>query len=407
MSVPKLRFPEFRDDAEWGKKLLKKVIQEFRKKSTVQDEYEVLTSSRGGLIRQKDYYDNNSITDRDNVGFNVIPPNYLTYRSRSDDNLFFFNENKLGITGIISSYYPVFQLHEGCRHFFVYLLQYFAKYVGKYSIGTSQTVLSLNVLKSIELPFPKNSEQQKIAACLTSLDDLISVEGSKLDSLKNHKQGLMQQLFPSEIESVPSVRFEGFEEDWGERKLGELASKINQKNKGSKVTRVLTNSASNGIVDQRDYFDKDIANQNNLDGYYVVDKGDYVYNPRISTVAPVGPISKNMIGMGVMSPLYTVFRFKNRNNSFYEQFFKTNQWHTYLKVMSNSGARHDRMSIATDDFMAMPLPEPSSSEQQKIAACLSSLDDLITAQAAYIDTLKQHKKGLMQQLFPTADEAAT
>jgi type I restriction enzyme S subunit len=127
VSIPKLRFPEFRGSEAWEEEPLKKVIQEYRKKSTIQDEYEVLTSSRGGLVKQKDYYDNTRITDRDNIGFNIIPPNYLTYRSRSDDNLFFFNENKLGITGIISSYYPVFHLLEGDNKFFAYLLYFYAK----------------------------------------------------------------------------------------------------------------------------------------------------------------------------------------------------------------------------------------------------------------------------------------
>jgi type I restriction enzyme S subunit len=213
----------------------------------------------------------------------------------------------------------------------------------------------------------------------------------------------MQQLFPQEGESVPRLRFEGFKGDWAESTLDKLANRITQKNKAGTVIRVLTNSALYGILDQRDYFDKDIANPNNLEGYYVVDKYDYVYNPRVSTIAPVGPISKNKIGKGVMSPLYTVF--KNKNNDFYEQFFKSTYWHSYLKTISNNGARHDRMSITPDVFLDMPLPEPSPPEQQKIAACLSTLDDLITAQVAYIATLKQHKKGLMQQLFPSSDEA--
>jgi type I restriction enzyme S subunit len=138
----------------------------------------------------------------------------------------------------------------------------------------------------------------------------------------------MQQLFPQEGESVPRLRFEGFKGDWAESTLDKLANRITQKNKAGTVIRVLTNSALYGILDQRDYFDKDIANPNNLEGYYVVDKYDYVYNPRVSTIAPVGPISKNKIGKGVMSPLYTVF--KNKNNDFYEQFFKSTYWHSYL-----------------------------------------------------------------------------
>lgn len=205
---------------------------------------------------------------------------------------------------------------------------------------------------------------------------------------------------------VPNLRFPEFRDagEWEQKTLRELAKRITQKNKETEITRVLTNSAVDGIVDQRDYFDKDIANQNNLGGYFIVNKGDYVYNPRISNVAPVGPISKNKVGKGVMSPLYTVFRFKNSNNGFYEQYFKSTHWYQYLRIVSNSGARHDRMSITNDDFEEMPLPALSADEQQKIADCLSSIDDLITAHSQKHDALKAHKKGLMQQLFPTEGE---
>ena len=201
---------------------------------------------------------------------------------------------------------------------------------------------------------------------------------------------------------VPKLRFPEFRDKgaWEEKHLRDLAKRITRKNKTGAITRVLTNSAENGVVNQRDYFDKNIANQSNLGGYFIVDEGDYVYNPRVSNIAPVGPISKNKLGKGVMSPLYTVFRFKNRNNDFFEQYFKTTHWHHYLRMVSNSGARHDRMSITNGDFEIMPLPFPVPAEQQKIADCLSSLDELIAAQTHKLDTLKDHKKGLMQQLFP-------
>ncbi len=195
-TVPRLRFPEFRDVGEWVAYSLDGFIEEYREKSSSQDEHEVLTSARSGLIRQRDYYDNDRITERDNVGFNVIPPNYLTYRSRSDDRRFYLNENNLGITGIISTYYPVFRINGGSNKFFIALLSLHAELVGKHSVGTSQTVLSLNELRRIKLPIPKEPEQQKIADCLSSLDDLITAQSQRVNDLKTHKKGLMQQLFP-------------------------------------------------------------------------------------------------------------------------------------------------------------------------------------------------------------------
>ncbi|WOI46940.1 restriction endonuclease subunit S [Acidovorax sp. BLS4] len=205
---------------------------------------------------------------------------------------------------------------------------------------------------------------------------------------------------------VPNLRFPEFltAEGWQVAPLSQLATRTKKKNRDQTITRVLTNSAEFGVVDQRDFFDKDIATQGNLESYFVVDLGSYVYNPRISATAPVGPISKNKVGTGVMSPLYTVFKFENDSNEFYEHYFKTTGWHTYMRQASSTGARHDRMAISSDDFMAMPLPVSSPAEQQKIANCLSSLDELIAAQARKVDALKTHKKGLMQQLFPREGE---
>ncbi|MBS3947864.1 MAG: restriction endonuclease subunit S, partial [Dethiobacter sp.] len=204
------------------------------------------------------------------------------------------------------------------------------------------------------------------------------------------------------ITLLPRLRFPEFHliGAWKMNTLNSLAVKVTIRNKNGLVTRVLTNSAVDGVVDQSDYFEREIVTQSNIDNYLVIDEGDFVYNPRISSSAPVGPISKNNIGRGIMSPLYTIFRFNNSQNDFYEQYFKTNLWNGYLKTVSNTGARHDRISISVDKFMEMPLPSSSDKEQQKIADCLTSLDGLITAEDKKLSTLRAHKKGLMQKLFP-------
>lgn len=108
---------------------------------------------------------------------------------------------------------------------------------------------------------------------------------------------------------MPKLRFPEFRDApaWELWPLKKLAKRRTRKNVGAKVDRVLTNSAEHGVVDQRDYFEKDIANPGNLEGYFIIEKGDYVYNPRVSNFAPVGPIHKNDVGLGVKSPLYTVF----------------------------------------------------------------------------------------------------
>lgn len=206
---------------------------------------------------------------------------------------------------------------------------------------------------------------------------------------------------------IPELRFPEFKNEgkWEEKELGKLVKKISERNKAGLIKNVFTNSAIDGIVDQRDYFDKDIADKNNLENYYIVKEGDYVYNPRISNIAPVGPISKNKSNKkGAMSPLYTVFRFNIKNNDFFEYYFKSAHWYDAIRRVANTGARFDRMSISDSAFMEIPVLFPYPKEQQKIASCLSSLDDLIEAHVQKLDLLKDHKKGLMQNLFPQEGE---
>ena len=116
-----------------------------------------------------------------------------------------------------------------------------------------------------------------------------------------------------------------------------------------------------------------------MDGYYIVKNEDFVYNPRISTSAPVGPINRNKLGRtGVMSPLYTVFRPHDVDTTYLEHFFKCAYWHSFMNFNGDSGARSDRFSIKDDVFFQMPIPLPYIDEQRKIGELLTRLDHLIT-----------------------------
>ncbi len=218
-----------------------------------------------------------------------------------------------------------------------------------------------------------------------------------LSLLEDFKRGVMQRLFG---QALRFTRDNGSAfPDWEERKLGEIAERSTTKNSSMALTRVLTNSATQGVIDQGDYFDKDIANAANIGGYYIVRRGDFVYNPRISVSAPVGPIKRNNLADGIMSPLYTVFRFKAEDTDFFTQFFETSAWHSYMYSVANFGARHDRMAITTGDFMAMPLPFPRPDEQRKIADFLSAIDAKIDALSTQITEMQTFKKGLLQKMF--------
>lgn len=199
----------------------------------------------------------------------------------------------------------------------------------------------------------------------------------------------------------PKIRFKGYQEDWEQRKLKEIADKVSEKNKNNEFSEPFTNSAEQGIISQKDYFDREIVNNENLDGYYIVRNDDFIYNPRISVTAPVGPINRNRLGRnGVMSPLYTVFRTHDIDNLYLEFYFKTTKWHRFMKLNGDSGARFDRFTISSIQFMEMPIPYPTLEEQRKIGEYFDSLDNLITLHQRKCEETKNLKKYMLQKMFP-------
>ena len=177
----------------------------------------------------------------------------------------------------------------------------------------------------------------------------------------------------------PNIRFKGFTDDWEQRKLGEIAKKITAKNVGVQYTETFTNSAELGIISQNDFFDHSVSNPDNICGYYIVENNSFVYNPRISNLAPVGPINRNKLGRtGIMSPLYTVFKANGIDNKYLEWFFKSSSWHSFMYFNGDTGARSDRFAIKDTLFFEMPIPTPNIDEQRKIGNYIETLDHLIT-----------------------------
>ena len=203
----------------------------------------------------------------------------------------------------------------------------------------------------------------------------------------------------------PIIRFKGYEDDWEQRKLNEIADKVSEKNKNNEFSEPFTNSAEQGIISQKDFFDREIVNNENLNGYYIVRDDDFIYNPRISVTAPVGPINRNRLGRnGVMSPLYTVFRTHDIDNLYLEFYFKTTKWHHFMKLNGDSGARFDRFTISSMQFMKMPIPYPTIEEQRKIGKYFDDLDHLITLHQRKCKQTKILKKYMLQKMFPQNGE---
>lgn len=256
-------------------------------------------------------------------------------------------------------------------------------------------------IEKIKIAFPSLPEQQKIAECLSEMDNLIAAQGQKVEALKEKKRGMMQQMFPLQGETTPRLRFPGFTGEWDEKKLSDVFTRRTEKN-AEDNKNVLTISAHYGLISQLDFFKKSVS-ASNVTGYYLLHKGDFAYNKSSSQGKPVGAIKPlKLYDKGVVSTLYICFRCKDPNAvGFWEQYFDAGIFDKEIMSIAQEGARnHGLLNVPTSDFFELTVKKPSPSEQKKIAECLSAMDDLIASETAKLDALEDLKKGLMQQMFP-------
>ncbi|EAD3109729.1 restriction endonuclease subunit S, partial [Listeria monocytogenes] len=396
-SVPVIRFKGFSE--AWEQRKLGDLVVDYVEKTSVQNQFPMLTSSQQkGIVLQEDYFANRQVTTENNIGYFVLPRGYFTFRSRSDNDVFVFNRNDIIDRGIISYFYPVFTLKSADSDFFLRRINNgIQRQLSIQAEGTGQHVLSLKKFKNIVAMFPSEGEQKKIGSFFKQLDDTIALHQRKLDTLKQMKKGLLQQMFPKSEEDVPKIRFADFDEEWYQRKLGEISDKVIEKNKESTYFETLTNSAEYGIISQREFFNKDISNEKNLNGYYIVRENDFVYNPRISNYAPVGPIKRNKLGrIGIVSPLYYVFRTFDTNQSFLEYYFDGTVWHNFMLLNGDSGARADRFAIKDSVLKEMPIPYSTLYEQEKISFFLDEITIIINLHQNKLKKLSSLKKAYLQ-----------
>lgn len=398
--APAIRFKGFSD--AWEQRKLGELISEYKETVDSSCTLPVLTSSKTeGVILQEEHFGRKQ--QHDITGYNVLPRSYCTYRNRSDGVDFTFNVNECCDMGIISKFYPIFCGNNNDTYFLSLVLNNSDEVVHEIAYtctGTGQKVLSFLDLQKMSIRVPRQEEQKKTSAFFKQLDNLITLHQRKYEKLTNVKKSMLEKMFPQNGSSFPEIRFKGFTDAWEQRKLSEIADKVTEKNVGLQYVETFTNSAEFGIISQRDFFDHDIAKLGSLDGYYIVKNEDFVYNPRISTSAPVGPINRNKLGRtGVMSPLYTVFRPHDIDTTYLEHFFKCGYWHSFMNFNGDSGARSDRFSIKDNVFFQMPIPIPHIDEQRKIGELLTRLDHLITLHQRKLEKLQNIKKSMLEKMF--------
>lgn len=274
--------------------------------------------------------------------------------------------------------------------------------LSSYSQGKTVVHLRNSEIAKGTIRYPNISEQKTIVNYVLSLDAQISASTSRLASLKQMKAASLQAMFPQEGETVPKVRFKGFEGEWKKVKLNTFAKRIMRKNSNLESSLALTIASAYGLVSQAEYFNNLVVGSN-IQNYYLLKKGEFAYNKSYSNGYPFGSVKRlDRYEQGILSTLYIVFSIDNSVSSDYiTHFFDTTLWHKEIAERAEEGARnHGLLNIATRDFFDIYIWMPDSvKEQQSIASFFTSLDRQIALHAQRLEKLKQIKAACLDKMF--------
>lgn len=209
----------------------------------------------------------------------------------------------------------------------------------------------------------------------------------------------------------PKLRFKANDgnqyPEWEEKRLEEVAVRITRKNKDNCTDIPLTISSLDGLIDQRDFFNKIVASKD-MSGYYLLKRGEFAYNKSYSKGFDFGSIKRlNLYDEGALSTLYICFALNNNEDSdFYQKYFDSLSWYPELQKICAEGARnHGLLNVSTNDFFQLKLHVPKSKEeQQEIASLFTELDNLIQSAQKELDGYRELKQGMLQKMFPKKGE---
>ena len=412
--LPELRFPEFKNDGEWKFIKLKQLGTFYRGLTYGAED----TASNGLLVlRSGNIQDHNLVLNNNLVFVDKECPENL--KLQNGDIVICMSNGSKALVGKNAEYKGGYEgnitvgafcsILRPKNSFTKYLLQFdaYQDFIALSIGGGNINNLKNSDLEEFSCLAPKNrKEQQCIAACLSSLDELISAHSQKLELLKAHKKGLMQNLFPQEGEKVPKLRFKEFEDsgEWEEKELGEIAKFT--KGKGISKSDVV----ENGILPCIRYGElythykeiiTDVFSFTNVpvEGLILSKVNDVIIPSSGEThedIATASCVMKNGVALGgdlniIRPKINGIFLSYYLNNAKKREIVQIAQGISIIHLYSNQ-------------LQCLRIAIPAKKEQQKIASCLSSLDELITAQSKKIEQLKQHKKGLMHGLFPKINE---
>ncbi len=413
--TPSLRFPEFR--GAWEMKQMEKIAKPVLDRAKVAGLDTVLTlSAEQGIVNQGEYF-GKRIAGKNIDRYIRIHLNDFVYNDRITKQFAYGTIKRLSQlpSGIVSPIYKCFRFNEDESSIFWEWYFNSGSHDSELSSLANEGArsgrfnISIQKFLSTTVFCPKPDEQQKITECLSSLDEVIMAQGDRLDGLKDYKRGLMQQLFPADGQTTPTLRFPEFQgkDPWEVKLLGDQGDFLPSLT-GKKGEDFGAGNAK--FIPYLNVFQNTFINEKTLNLVNVADgerqnhvkKGDVFFTVSSETPEDAGMSSVLLesIENCYLNSFCAMFRFsvgKELNSVFIGYLLRQSVTRSYLSTRAQGATR---FNLSRDAFKNLPIYIPTPAEQQKIADCLFSLDQVITAQEEKIKTLKHHKNGLMQQLFP-------
>ena len=286
---------------------------------------------------------------------------------------------------------------EECDRDFSYVLlsQEILKHTLVEAVGSDQPFISTSKLDKWQMMIPKDIEEQhKIGEYFSNLDNLITLHQRKCDEMKKMKKFMLQKMFPKNGQKNPEIRFDGFTDDWEQRKLGDVVEDYVEKTTVEDQYPVLTSSQQKGIVLQDDYFSGERVSQNGNIGYFVIPRGYFTFRSRSDN--DVFVFNRNdAVDMGIISYFYPVFKPKGVNSDFLLRRLNYGL-EDQIKINSEGTGQH---VLSLKKFKNIVGVFPSYEEQKKIGSYFSQIDHLITLHQRKVDNLKNLKKYMLQIMF--------
>ena len=286
--------------------------------------------------------------------------------------------------------------------FMSYQLNGIRKYdIARIAQGVSVVHLYSNELKKLSASLPSYKEQKKIADFIGLLDKRIAIQNKLIKDLRDLKRFLLEQMFCLPNEHTPKFRLKGKHEDWQKVKLSDIVERVTTRNKTNSCCRVLTIAAQYGLIDQQEFFNKQIASSD-LSTYYLLHNGDFAYNKSYSADYPWGAVKRlENYDEGVLSSLYICFKpNKAVDSDFLCHYFESSKWYRGISEISGEGARnHGLLNMSVEDYFNTEHRIPSKKEQEMISNVFNCITIKMQSEESVLENYKKQKLYLLNKMF--------